>query len=181
VEQPTKRLRNGVSAKRAGGAESPRSGDRRAPKLDALRRWARLFDAAFQIPGTNIRFGLDPIVGLIPGIGDLASPLLTLAMLWHATKLRVPKVVLARMVFNALIDAVAGAIPVFGDLFDFGWKATEWNMSLLERHAMPGRPATSGDYLFVLLCILLVVIAAALPLLVLAFGIEWMRSALSTL
>src|SRR5204863_3504573 len=118
--------------------------------LDKLRRLARLFDAEFRVPGTDIRFGIDPLIGLLPGIGDLASPLLTVGILWHAARLRVPKVVLLRMVLNALIDAGVGVIPVVGDLIDFAWKATDWNMALLERHAMPGQPATSGVYVFVI-------------------------------
>ena len=149
-----------------------------ANNLESLRRWARLFDAAFRIPGTNIRFGIDPLLGLVPGVGDLATPLLSIAMLWHATKLRVPKIVLARMVLNSLIDAVAGAVPVAGDLFDFGWKATQWNLALLERHAMPGQRATSGDYLFVIVCVAVVIVAAMLPILVIWAGIDWIRSTL---
>jgi uncharacterized protein DUF4112 len=151
-----------------------READRGSRGLDLLRRWARLFDSAFVIPGTTIRFGLDPLIGLVPGIGDLASPVLSVFILWHAAKLRVPKVVLARMVINALVDAIAGAIPVVGDLFDFGWKATEWNMGLLERHAMPEQPATSGDYLFVILCLLVVGLAAAIPIVVAWLGITWL-------
>lgn len=152
--------------------------ERNQRSLDGLRRMARLFDAQFRVPGTDIRFGIDPLIGLVPGIGDLASPLLTIAMLWQAATLRVPKVVLLRMVLNALIDAGAGAVPVIGDLFDFAWKATEWNMALLERHAMPGRPATSGDYLFVILCVGVVAVAALLPLLLLWAGVEWIRHSL---
>ena len=144
--------------------------------LDGLRRMARLFDAAFRIPGTQITFGIDPLIGLIPGIGDLASPVLTVAILWQAAQLRVPKVVMVRMVINALVDAIGGALPVIGDIFDFGWKATEWNMTLLERHAMPGRPATSGDWLFVILCLLVVVAAALIPLMVTWLGLVWLRS-----
>ena len=135
--------------------------------LDALRRWARIFDSAFRIPGTQITFGLDPILGLIPGLGDMASPILSLFFIWHGLRLRVPKVVLARMVLNVLIDAGVGAIPVLGDLFDFGWKANEWNLALLERHAIAGGKPTSGDYVFVLLCSIAVVAAAAIPILVL--------------
>jgi hypothetical protein len=146
--------------------------------LERLRRWAQLFDAAFRIPGTEFRFGLDPLVGLVPGIGDLASPLLTIAILWQAAQLRVPKIVLARMVLNALIDAGVGAIPVVGDAFDFAWRANEWNMALLERHAMAGRPATSGDYLFVSLCVLFVIAAALLPLVVIWLGVHWLLTAL---
>jgi hypothetical protein len=159
------------------GAEPPLGGDRRARNLDALRRVARLFDAQFRVPGTQFRFGIDPLIGLVPGVGDLATPLLTVAILWQATALRVPKVVLARMVINALVDAAAGVIPVVGDLFDFGWKATEWNMALLERHATPGRPATSFDYLFVILCTLFVVVAGLLPLLLAWALVDWIRAA----
>jgi hypothetical protein len=137
--------------------------------LDALRRWARIFDSAFRIPGTRITFGLDPILGLVPGLGDVASPLFSLFFLWHGLRLGVPKVVLARMVFNVLIDAAVGAIPVAGDLFDFGWKANIWNLALLERHAVPGRRPTSADWLVVILCSLAVVTVALVPILLLAW------------
>lgn len=142
----------------------------RDQRLDLLRRWARLFDSAFRIPGTEIRFGIDPILGLVPGIGDLASPVLSVFILWQGARLGVPKVVLMRMVINAVIDGLSGLVPVVGDLFDFGWKATEWNMALLERHAMPGRPATSFDYVFVILCCALLAAVAILPIL----GLVWL-------
>lgn len=143
--------------------------------LEALRRWARIFDSAFRIPGTQITFGIDPILGLVPGLGDMASPVFSLFFIWHGLRLGVPRVVLARMVLNVLIDSGVGAIPVVGDLFDFGWKANAWNLALLERHAMPGRPATSADYLFVTLCALVIVAVALLPILLMfAFG-AWLR------
>ena len=142
--------------------------------LELLRRWARIFDSAFRLPGTNIRFGIDPIIGLVPGIGDLASPVLSVFMIWQGAKMRVPKVVLARMVFNAAIDALSGLIPVAGDLFDFGWKATEWNLALLERHAMPGQRATSFDYVFVILCCAVLLAAALLPILLLVWLGDWL-------
>jgi hypothetical protein len=143
--------------------------------LEALRRWARIFDSAFRIPGTQITFGIDPILGLVPGLGDIASPVFSLFFIWHGLRLGVPKVVLARMVLNVLIDAGVGAIPVVGDLFDFGWKANAWNLALLERHAMPGRPATSADYLVVALCALVVVSVALLPILLLFLFGAWLR------
>jgi len=133
--------------------------------LELLRQWARIFDSQFRIPGTDIRFGIDPLLGLVPGVGDLASPILSMFMIWHGVKLRVPKIVIARMMLNALIDAGVGAIPLVGDLFDFGWKATEWNLALLERHAMPGRGATSSDYVFVIFCCVVLAAAALLPIL----------------
>ncbi|HXT28533.1 MAG TPA: DUF4112 domain-containing protein [Vicinamibacterales bacterium] len=139
-----------------------RGGNQRG--LELLRRWARIFDSAFRIPGTRITFGLDPIIGLIPGIGDLSSPIFSLFIIWHAAKLRVPRVVIARMVLNALIDGLVGAIPVVGDLFDFAWKASAWNLALLERHAMPGTPARRSDWIFVALCVGVVVVVALIPL-----------------
>ncbi len=145
--------------------------------LEALRRWARIFDSAFRIPGTQITFGLDPILGLIPGLGDMASPVFSLFFVWHGLRLGVPKVVLARMVLNVLIDAGVGAIPVVGDLFDFGWKANAWNLALLERHAMAGRRPASGDYVFVILCSLVLIAAAMIPILLLI----WLGSSLRSL
>jgi hypothetical protein len=139
-----------------------RGGNQRG--LELLRRWARIFDSAFRIPGTRITFGLDPIIGLIPGIGDLSSPIFSLFIIWHAAKLRVPRVVIARMVLNALIDGLVGAIPVVGDLFDFAWKASAWNLALLERHAMPGTPARRSDWIFVALCVGVVVVVELIPL-----------------
>jgi hypothetical protein len=141
--------------------------------LELLRQWARIFDSQFRVPGTQIRFGIDPLLGLVPGIGDLASPILSMFMIWHGVKLRVPKIVIARMMLNALIDAAAGAVPVIGDLFDFGWKATAWNLALLERHAMPGRGATSGDYVFVIFCCVILAVAALLPILALLWFGQW--------
>jgi len=133
---------------------------------ETLRRLAVLFDNAFRIPGTRLRFGLDPIIGLVPGIGDMASPILALLMIWQATRQRVPKPVLARMVINALVDAGVGAIPIVGDAFDFVWKANDWNLTLLERHARADTRATAADWLFLSLCGLVLLGLALLPVLV---------------
>jgi hypothetical protein len=149
--------------------------DRPQRSLELLRRWARLFDAAFRIPGTEIRFGIDPLIGLVPGLGDLASPVLTLFILWQGASMRVPKIVLARMVLNALIDAGVGAVPVLGDLFDFAWTSNDWNLALLERHARPGTRPSSADYLFVALCAVVVIAAALLPIVALVWFFSWVR------
>ena len=133
---------------------------------ETLRRLAVLFDNAFRIPGTRFRFGLDPIIGLVPGIGDMASPILALLVIWQATRQRVPKPVLARMVINALVDAGVGAIPIVGDAFDFVWKANDWNLTLLERHARADTRATAADWLFLSLCGLVLLGLALLPVLV---------------
>ena len=109
-------------------------------RLKALRHMSELLDSAFVVPGTNYRFGLDPIIGLVPVIGDLASPLFTIAVLWQGRDLGIPKVVQLRMIFNAAIDALIGAIPIAGDLFDFAWKSNQMNLALLERHAYEEHP-----------------------------------------
>ena len=114
-----------------------------------LRWWAELLDARFRIPGTNIRFGIDPILSLIPGLGELASPLFTMVLLAQALNLGLPKVVVLRMVLNALIDAAIGALPVVGSVGDLFWRASTANLALLERYAHPGVKPTSGDFAFV--------------------------------
>ena len=143
-------------------------------RLAGLRRMADLLDNAFVVPGTSYRVGLDPLLGLIPGLGDLVSPLFTVGLLLHARQLGVPRVVQARMLGNVAVDAIVGVVPVVGDLFDFAWKANEKNLALLDLHAREDRGGSAGDYAFVTLMILAVVVLAALPFVLLA----WLVSAL---
>jgi hypothetical protein len=138
---------------------------RNATNLELLRRWAVLLDSAFRVPGTNVRFGLDALIGLVPGLGDVAAPVFTVAVLATAVKMRVPRIVQARMVLNAAIDMVVGLVPLLGDLADVAWKADLRNVALLERHARPGVPPTDADYAFVYVCIGLVVLLAVVPVL----------------
>lgn len=119
------------------------------PSLAWLRRWADLLDSRFVVPGTNIRFGLDPILSLVPVVGDLASPIFAVILLVYGLHRRVPRVVLARMILNALIDAVIGAVPIAGTVGDVFFRANQMNLALLERHERSGTPPTSGDYAFV--------------------------------
>jgi hypothetical protein len=103
--------------------------------ISSLRQLARLLDAAVRVPGTNIRFGLDAILGLIPGAGDVAGGLLSAFIILQASKLGAPNSVLARMVMNVAIDSIVGAVPILGDLFDVGWKSNMRNAALLEQYA----------------------------------------------
>jgi hypothetical protein len=137
--------------------------------LAALRRWSVLLDSAFRVPGTQMTFGLDPILGLIPGLGDLTTPIFAGLLLLHAVRMKIPRVVQLRMVMNAAIDLAIGLLPVVGDLFDFGWKANVRNLTLLERHAHLGSKPTAGDWLFVWIVIGLLVAAVAIPLLLAAW------------
>jgi hypothetical protein len=136
---------------------------RQVQGLDGLRKVAQLLDSAFVVPGTNYRVGLDPILGLVPGLGDLVSPLFTVGILWQARELALPRVVQLRMIFNVAIDTFVGAIPLFGDLFDFAWKSNNMNMALLERYAQEERPASTADWSFVILMVALVVLVAVMP------------------
>jgi hypothetical protein len=131
--------------------------------LDALRRWAVLLDSAFRIPGTGIRFGLDAIVGLIPGLGDISTPAFAALLLIQAVRMRLPVVVQARMVLNAAFDMLVGLVPVLGDLVDIGWKANLRNLALLERHARPGVPPARGDYLVVWIWLAVLALIAITP------------------
>lgn len=135
-----------------------------ARTLTALRKWSVLLDSAFRVPGTGITFGLDPILGLIPGVGDVTSPLFAALLLFHAVRMRIPRVVQLRMAINAVIDLLIGFVPVVGDLFDFGWKANVRNLALLERYAHPGSRATRGDWIFVLAVVVVLVAIAVIPL-----------------
>jgi hypothetical protein len=131
-----------------------------------LRRWARLLDSRFRIPGTNIRFGLDPILSLVPGLGDLASPVFTAALLAQVFRQRLPRVVVMRMLLNALIDAAIGAVPIAGQLGDIFFRANVRNLALLERHADPTRPPERGDYVFVMAVLVAFGFVVAIPVIV---------------
>lgn len=125
-----------------------------------------LLDSAFRVPGTNLTFGLDPILGLIPGLGDLTSPLFAALLLLHAVRMRIPRVVQVRMLMNAAIDLAVGAIPFIGDFFDFGWKANVRNLALLERYAHPGTTASRADWIFVVVVIGALMAIAVIPIVV---------------
>jgi hypothetical protein len=137
-------------------------------RLEVLRAMARLLDSSMVVPGTTIRYGLDPILGLIPGLGDLVSPFFTIAVLWQSRDLSIPRVVQLRMIFNVAIDALLGVVPVIGDLFDVAWKANNMNMALLDQYAREERPASAGDWLFVLAMIALLLAIAAAPFVLIA-------------
>lgn len=141
-------------------------------RVELLRRVARTLDSAMSVPGSSFRFGLDPILGLIPGIGDLVSPLFTLGILFQARDLGIPRVVQLRMIFNVAIDVLIGFVPLIGDLFDFAWKANDRNMALLERHVYEEHKPSPHDWAFVVACALLLLVIAAVPFLLLGSAIN---------
>ncbi len=97
------------------------------------RKFAELLDNRFTIPGTKIKIGLDPILGLVSGIGDLAGASLSIYFMFYATRLGAKSSVLLRMFMNIMADLTIGLIPILGDLFDIAWKANLRNAELLEK------------------------------------------------
>lgn len=113
--------------------QSPRSieDEKVMARLDSL---ASLMDSRFVIPGTGIRFGLDALLDLIPGIGDFAGTAVSAYLIWEARRLRVPAGVILRMVGNVIIDFVLGAFPILGTVADVFWRANNRNVALLRDH-----------------------------------------------
>ena len=102
--------------------------------LARLDRYATLMDARFRVPGTRIRFGLDPIIGLLPGIGDVLGLALSLYVVVEGVRLGVSKGVLFKMLRNVGLEAMVGVVPVLGDVFDIGFKANLRNAALLKTY-----------------------------------------------
>jgi hypothetical protein len=117
-----------------GGADLTRA--QRVARIDAL---ATLMDTAFLVPGTNIRFGFDALLGLVPGIGDVITTAMSLYIVKEARALGAPRWIVARMLGNVALDGVVGVIPLVGDLFDVAFRANRKNLALLQKH-LAGEP-----------------------------------------
>ena len=102
--------------------------------LSGARAFTKLMDGALPVPGTRFRIGLDPILGLVPGLGDATGAALSGYLVITAARLGAPAAVIARMLGNVALDAAIGAIPFFGDVYDFFWKSNRKNLNLLERY-----------------------------------------------
>jgi Domain of unknown function (DUF4112) len=123
-------------------AISPEVGTVQGNRVGRLRRLSYLLDNSIPIPGTPFRIGLDSIIGLLPGVGDLVGGAFSLYIILEAAKLGASRSLLARMGWNVAVDVLVGTVPLLGDLFDAGWKANVRNLALLERQV--GRPAESA-------------------------------------
>jgi uncharacterized protein DUF4112 len=115
------------------GSKPPPSGDERERMRTAVRHLAWLLDSAFEIPGTKFRIGLDPILGLIPVVGDLIAMAIGGYIIMIAARLGVPRAVLVRMLMNLGTDALVGSVPVAGDVLDAAWRANAKNARLLDQ------------------------------------------------
>ena len=120
-----------------------------ARELRGLNTLAKLMDAQFRIPGTEIRFGFDGLIGLIPGVGDFMGFLISGYIVSLAINKGASGFVLARMLLNVCIDALVGAVPILGDIFDVAFKANQRNVNLLKQHYGEGRHQGSSKKVLV--------------------------------
>jgi hypothetical protein len=116
------------SSRASGGTQDSQA------RLVELAKLADFLDTRYRIPGTRLRFGIDAILGLVPGVGDSLAALPALYLIWRARQLGVPKGLLLRMIANVGFDTVFGSVPVAGNVFDLFFKASRRNVALLRRH-----------------------------------------------
>ena len=129
------------------GKDAPRGAQR--PGDDPfIALVARLMDDIFVIPGTNIRFGLDPIISLLPAFGSGASAIVSIVLIGLSARRGVPKIVLVRMATNVLINTALDSVPVVGDAISIFYRSNARNYALLQKHAGQVRASTRGDWLF---------------------------------
>ena len=127
-------------------------------RLRWVARIARLMDSQFRLPGTQFRFGLDPLLGLLPVVGDLSTLAVSGALLLTMLRHGASGAVVVRMALNILLDTIVGAIPLLGNLFDFAYKSNERNVALLRRHYAEGQHQGSGKGLVALLLLFFLVV-----------------------
>jgi hypothetical protein len=139
-----------------------------------LQRLEILLDEAFRVPGTNIRFGLDGIIGLVPGLGDVVAGLLSLIIPLAAWIRGVPYVTLIRMAANIGIGVLVGSVPFLGDIFDIAWKANRRNYQLMRRHLGEPRRHTWRDWTFLLLLAASLGLIFAIPVVLIVWLLAWM-------
>jgi hypothetical protein len=114
-----------------------------------LERLAWFLDSSIKVPGFNARFGLDGLIGLIPGVGDVISAWISSVVISEAARMGAPKILLLKMAFNVLIDTLLGAVPLVGDLFDVVWKSNQRNVRLLNQYLDSPRETVVNSRLFV--------------------------------
>jgi hypothetical protein len=146
------RIRTGRLASRPRDTGRPASDDgRRDRALAEVAALAWLLDNSIPVPGTGgRRFGVDAIIGLVPGIGDLVSGAIGLIVVWRGSRMGLPRIVVARMLANTVLDLAIGAIPIVGDAFDLWFKASTRNLGLMQRYLEEPDRSTSGEWASVL-------------------------------
>ncbi len=136
-----------------------------------IGRVTRVLDELVTVPGTSQKVGLDPVVGLIPVVGDALAAGVGLWVIGEAARFGIPRIVLGRMIVNLVVDLVIGAIPILGDLYDVAFRSNSRNLALFRRHALDPDASTRGEQAFVFGLVLLLV--GIVWLLVVAVGAVW--------
>jgi hypothetical protein len=141
---------------------------------EQLEHLASLLDDVFRVPGTNIRFGLDPLIGLVPALGDFITGAMSFLIIYGAWQRGLPKVTMTRMFVNIAIDTLGGIVPIVGDAFDVYWKSNRMNYNLLMR-AKGGIKTSHSvrDWLFLITLALGMVLLIVLPIVAIFFLIRW--------
>ncbi len=139
-----------------------------------LRAVEILLDEAFRIPGTEIRFGIDGIIGLVPGVGDVLGGLLSLIIPIAAWMRGVPYVTLVRMAVNLGIGVLVGSIPVLGDIFDVAWKSNRRNYRLMQLHLQEPRRHSWKDWAFIMALGLGLGLVFAIPVILAIWLVAWL-------
>jgi Domain of unknown function (DUF4112) len=138
-----------MTATRIGRIDSEGRTDRVLAAERRIGAVAHLLDDVIRVPGTGARFGLDPIIGLVPFLGDITSGLMSAWIVIEAARFRLPGVVLAQMIMYATVDFLIGLVPILGDLFDLGFKANTRNLALFHRHAVDPGASTASSWALV--------------------------------
>lgn len=149
--------------------------EKNVSRYSKSRKFAELLDSQFTIPGTKIKFGLDPILGLVSGVGDLAGASLSIYFMAYAAKLDAKSSVLIRMFLNILADLTIGSIPILGDIFDVAWKANLRNAIILEKlQENPDRLKTESSVLnWILLIVLVALLIGVIMAIIWVFVEVW--------
>ena len=154
--------------------------ERKQVKVEkSLDELSRYLDGLFRVPGTDWRFGLDALIGLVPNVGDTLTVLPSFYILLAGVRYGVPKITLLRMAFNLGLDYFVGSIPFIGDAFDFVWKANQQNMDLIRTRAAGHGEGTTSDYVFLLVLVLILLGMLIGSILVSAYVIYWVLANLS--
>ncbi len=163
-----------LQSQRGGVAVPPRR--RRGFSDEQLDHLAGILDDFIRIPGIPVRIGLDAIIGLVPGIGDVISGLASFVIVFSAWQRGLPRITITRMVVNIAIDTLVGSVPIFGDVFDALWKSNRMNYRLLVRHReQPYKRHAWKDWLFLLFLALCVALIIVVPIAFLIWLIHLLR------
>lgn len=139
----------------------PKKGDTRPPDLQHFERIAKLLDSKFEIPGTGIRFGVDPLLSLMPVLGDLVTLIISSMMIYTMYNHGASRKVVVKMMLNAGLDTLIGAIPGVGTVFDIFYRSNDRNVRLLREHYHEGKHQGSGTGLLILIFVIAILIMAA--------------------